>query len=824
MTWWEHPPLAQATAAVESAPQLTFELGRLLSFGPWQWVLLVGVIVLVAAVVITLYRRDTVELGRGVALLLVSLRLAALLGLLWIYLLPQYRVEREQVIPSRVLLLVDTSQSATLADVPGPDGEPMRRIDAAVHLLRDTPLVEKLRQVHRVTVLKYDAKAETVVDLPPYYAQKGSRAGTSAKDAPKQQEPAPDWARLLAAQGRQSRLCGVLREVLTAHHQDPLAGVVILTDGQNNTGEGPDAAVALAKENRVPLWPVGLGSNQPERSLQVADFLVPARAYRGDAYKVTGYVRGFGLGNAPVLVELLQRPASAAREAADVVDSQQLTLPADGEIVPVQFEQSAGSLDEEDEPAGDASEQLLLTLRVRTLSGKPLQAEKEKMIEIVDYKTRVLLLAGGPTREYRFVRNQLKRDPSMVVHVVLQTAQEGVSQDADELLDDFPSLKQELYDYDCIVAFDFNWRELSQQQIEMLQDWVAEEAGGLVVVAGPVYMDTWVRSQTPAMTRLRGMVPVLFQQHFAAVEDDRFQRKEPARLVFTPEGLTAPFLQLADTPEESRMVWETFEGVYGYYRVKGPKPAATVFARFDDPTSTEEETVYLAGHFYGSGRVFYLGSGEMWRLRSQGAGYFEAFWTKLIRHVSQGRLLRGSKRGVLLVQQDTYQVGQTVAVQAQLKNAQLEPLELTQVTLEIVRPDQKLQTLTLAAKADRPGTYAGQFSVYLEGNYQLRLPVPESDEVLTWSIEAVMPDVEKQNAQRNDALLEQLASQTGGSYLDRWQKVLEPEPLWQKLPDRRRTIILRGTPQTLWDNQWTLLVICGLLFAEWLIRRLSKLA
>ncbi len=814
MRWWELLPVAQTTAAVESPPQLTFELGRLLSFGPWQWVLLVAVIVAVAAIVISLYRRDTVELGRGVAVLLVTLRLGAFLGLLWIYLLPQYRVEREQVIPSRVLVLVDTSQSATLADVPGPDGSPFRRIDAAVHLLRDTPLVEKLRRIHRVTVYRYDAKAESVADLPPLYAinQKTPNNDSNQKRATAQEQK-PPWARLLQAQGRQSRLCGVLRELLVAHHQDPLAGVVLLTDGQNNTGEGPDAAIALARENRVPLWPVGLGSNQPERSLQVADFLVPTRAYPQDAYKVTAYLRGYGLGNTQVLVELLQRPAEAAREAADLVDSQQITLPDDGEVVTVQFEQTP------EEPA-----RVLLTLRVRTLGGKPLQAEKEKLLEIVDYKTRVLLLAGGPTREYRFVRNQLKRDETMIVHVLLQTAQEGVSQDADELLDDFPTLKQELYDYDCIVAFDFNWRQLSQQQIEILQDWVAQEAGGLVVVAGPVYMDTWVRSQTPAMTRLRGVVPVLFQQHFAVVEDDRFQRKEPARLVFTPEGLTAPFLQVADTPEESRTVWDTFEGVYGYYRVKGAKPAATVYARFDDPTGTEEETVYLAGHFYGSGRVFYLGSGEMWRLRSQGAGYFESFWTKLIRHVSQGRLLRGSKRGVLLVEQDTYQVGQTVAVRAQLKNAQLEPLELPQVALEIIRPDQKLQTLTLAAVPQRPGTYAGQFSVYLEGNYQLRLPVPESDEVLSWSIDAVMPDVEKQNAQRNDPLLAQLASQTGGTYLDQWQKVLQPQPLWQKLPDRRRTIILRGTPQTLWDNQWTLLVVCGLLFVEWLIRRLSKLA
>ena len=60
-----------------------------------------------------------------------------------------------------------------------------------------------------------------------------------------------------------------------------------------------------------------------------------------------------------------------------------------------------------------------------------------------------------------------------------------------------------------------------------------------------------------------------------------------------------------------------------------------------------KEPPYFVEQFYGSGRVFYMGSGEMWRLRRLDPAYFDQFYTKLIRHVSQGRLLRGSSRGVL---------------------------------------------------------------------------------------------------------------------------------------------------------------------------------
>ncbi len=72
----------------------------------------------------------------------------------------------------------------------------------------------------------------------------------------------------------------------------------------------------------------------------------------------------------------------------------------------------------------------------------------------------MLLFAGGPTREYQFLRNQLKRDRDSVVDVYLQTDLEGISQDARKILDTFPSTMEELAEYDAIVAFDPDWREL----------------------------------------------------------------------------------------------------------------------------------------------------------------------------------------------------------------------------------------------------------------------------------------------------------------------------------------------------------------------------
>ncbi len=167
------------------------------------------------------------------------------------------------------------------------------------------------------------------------------------------------------------------------------------------------------------------------------------------------------------------------------------------------------------------------------------QLESERRIEIVDHKTRVLLFAGGPSREYRFLRNQLRRDKSMIVDVLLQSALPNVSQDANKILFDFPADKETLYEYDCIVAFDPDWRRLDDNQVTILEDWVAKGSGGLVLIPGPVYTDEWVhdkKNQEP-LDKIRALYPVLFKQHFAILDDSNFDNKQPWPVKFTdPQG------------------------------------------------------------------------------------------------------------------------------------------------------------------------------------------------------------------------------------------------------------------------------------------------
>jgi hypothetical protein len=339
--------------------------------------------------------------------------------------------------------------------------------------------------------------------------------------------------------------------------------------------------------------------------------------------------------------------------------------------------------------------------------------------------------------------------------------------------------------------------------------------------------------QDPTMKPIQNLYPVEFPRRLAAVETTTYSTKEAWPIEFTREGLEAEFLWLADTAVASREAWGDVPGVYSFCPVRGVKPGATVYAKFSDPRASQgnEQPIYFAGQFYGSGRVFYMGSGEMWRSRAVNETYFEQFYTKLIRHVSQSRLLRGSTRGVLLVGQDRAMVGNTIEVRAQLTNSQLEPLDVSSVNAEIIPPDGSVQTVALRRDPARVGTFVGQVAVLQEGAYRLELPIPESDhERLSHRIQVKIPDLEKEDPRRNDALLSAIAKNTGGKYFVGVHEALAdhgPNSLAALLPDRTNTVILTASPNPKWDEawlRWVMIVVCGSLCLEWLIRRLAKLA
>ena len=83
-------------------------------------------------------------------------------------------------------------------------------------------------------------------------------------------------------------------------------------------------------------------------------------------------------------------------------------------------------------------------------------------------------------RDYRFLRNMLYRHPGIDVDVWLQSADpsQAISQDSNQLLSQFPQTREEFFGtdtvpgYDVVIAFDPDWSQLSDENIDLLREWV----------------------------------------------------------------------------------------------------------------------------------------------------------------------------------------------------------------------------------------------------------------------------------------------------------------------------------------------------------------
>jgi hypothetical protein len=349
---------------------------------------------------------------------------------------------------------------------------------------------------------------------------------------------------------------------------------------------------------------------------------------------------------------------------------------------------------------------------------------------------------------------------------------------------------------------------------------------------------------------VKNLYPVVFySRSVVAMNSGRFGSDTPVQLKFTREGLETDFLWLTDRDaaprdrnaaeraSESASLWEGFEGFYGYFSAKEAKPAAKVYARFPDPNARidGEDPIYLASQFYGAGRVVYLASGEIWRLRALREEYFEQLYTNMIRWAAHGRLQRDSNRGVLLVDKDRCLRGDTVAVRAHLVDAQFQPLNDDSVAATLIQPDGLRQPLELRRMKDaaREGEYVGQFTALLEGDYRLELLPPRSvdDRMLVTEVRSRVADSEIEQPQRDGGLMLALAQRSGGDYFAGLPaamgrgKIAVANQLNDRVADQ--VTYLPGTPDRAFDERlmlWLLGVLCGVLSLEWLIRRLNKLA
>lgn len=558
----------------------------------------------------------------------------------------------------------------------------------------------------------------------------------------------------------------IVRSLLEQNGQ-ALSSVILLTDGGSNAGSNIAVASNLAKANGVPVYPIGIGTNRMLENISVIDLRAPSRVYLGDPFTVSGNIRLESVTSVSQLELILSSSQASRPELVTEVARNRMDIDP---RQPTQF----FSFPFENQPQGEWT----FSVSVVPLDSEVSVADNRAStdVEVIDKVSSVLLFAGGPNREFRFLRNQLFRDPKIKVDVLLQTADDGADQEGDNLLTRFPKMESELFGYDCIIAFDPDWSQLSSEQTELVRRWVADEAGGLVVVAGPVNTPIWTSrpNDDNVIDPIRKLYPVQFySQASGSIKLGRFGGTEAFPLEFTNVASSLEFLRFAEANEQNDEIWKKVK-VFGFYAVNDEKPGAEVIAHFSDPATrySGKSPIYLASQLYGSGRIFFQASGEMWRTRGVGPEFFETYYTRLIRWSSQGRLLRDSGSVVLSVDKENCRPGELVEIRAVLKKADGEISEMQSLSVTInCDGSSELIELTRLEDGTKNTIFAGSFTVRSVGKHRVEFTMLKSENERGENKNSVaidfvsrIPNLELIDPRRNDRLLSTLAESSGGEY------------------------------------------------------------
>lgn len=790
-------PLVLAQSPDPSSTSTTWDIDWPYSVGEWC---LAGAFVLVAALSVWMYRRDARLLPRPWAPILCALRLAALAGLAAILLNPHTRTQTTGYRPSQVALLIDTSTSMQQPATDVVSGTtPSTRAEVVRRALAESPLVEELRKTHIVDVYTFDA------DLSPQAARLDRVTGT----------PTPasvDWPKVTEPRGSMTRLADSLDKLLVEARSKTLSGVVIFSDGASNAGRDVRVANERARDQGVRLFAVGVGGTQPPVNIAVEKLVSPSDVQKGDGFEITALIQALNAAGKTATVELLEKGPNDPEPT--VVDSREVPLGDGGAPAETKFER---------QPAEGGTYDYTLRARVAGLTEtRDDDNVQMRTVNVFDRPLKVLMIASGPMKEYVFAKNVLNRNRGMQVDVWLQTGEVGISQDANQLLFKFPETREELFAYDVILAFDADWTKVSDDQQKMIEEWVANEGGGILFVAGDVHSPIFAAA-TEANPPLRTLFPVVLDEVALQIRGrDKAEIAHP--LALTMEGKAADFLQLADSADTSAAAWQEFTGVYRCYPTRARKSGATVYAEFSDPLArgADGPPVLIAGQRYSQGSTLYLGSPELWRLRSVNEQFYERLWTKLTRKAAEGRSKRGVQRALVILEGREFELGQTVPVRVRALNSQFQPLGAETLKIDVTDPKGRplIPAPQLTRDRNRATEYFGGFRVALPGRYRIELTIPESNDKATAEIDVTVPQREFASLQQDVTALKTLVDATGGSYLT----IEEAGQLPTLLPNAGQEFVIDQRVKELWDRNWMLWLLVMLLSLEWLLRKLLKLA
>ena len=615
-----------------------------------------------------------------------------------------------------------------------------------------------------------------------------------------------DGVEALDFDGSQTRIGDALAYARDELQGVPLSGIVVVSDGGDNSDEAIGQALLPLRAASVPVFTVGLGDEEMERDVQTSRADVPERALAGTSMIVNVLVDATGYAGRTVAI--------VVEDMGTIITTQEVTVPSDGQplVAPV-------AITLEDPGARE------LTFRIpgqpdeRVLENNELHA----VVQVRDRAEKILYFEGEPRHEVAFMLRAVEDDENLQVVLLQRTAENKFFRrnldDPLELVEGFPATREDFYRYRALVLGSVEASFFTHDQLDMIADFVSERGGTLLMLGGRRAFAEGGYQGTP----LEDVLPVVLDEPTGTTPTERLTFVKVAP---TPAGANHPATRIDGSAEQSAARWDSLPPVTTTNVVTGLKPGATELLEgtvVQGGAGAETDRVVMAFQRYGKGRSIVLAVQDTWLWQMDSTvpledQSHETFWRQLLRW-----MVADTPDPVEAAPaRESVEAGEPVTLEATVVDKGFVEVNGARVTARITAPTGEVQELPMEWSVTEDGRYTVPFTPELEGIYEVSVDAGR-DTVVFGTGETgvrVAPGREEfRDPHQRRSLLERIAEETGGRYY-----TLETA---SRLPEDLRYSgggVTVTEERDLWDMPLLFLLLAGLLGAEWGYRRKRGLA
>ncbi len=537
-----------------------------------------------------------------------------------------------------------------------------------------------------------------------------------------------------------SDLNAALAQVAEKHAR--LSAVVLVSDGDWNSGEAPAQAATRLRMRGVPVFTVPAGAETRLPDVTLSSFDVPTFAIAGKPLRVPFTIESSLPREEAVVVEMKS-------SNGDVI-TKSVVIPAMGRLqeVIVWKPEKPGEMKVTLSVPQTGAERFLENNSIEA----PLSIRKEQL--------RVLVIESYPRWEYRYLRNALERDPGVEVHCLLLHPDLGKSGAGYGYLAAMPK-EDELAKYDVVFLGDVGTDkgQLTSEQCAALQKLVRDQAAGLVLMPGVHGYESSLQG-----TALADLIPVVWDE----TQPRGWGTSNPGRFALTEAGTRSLLTKLDDTDEASARVWQNLPGFQWYAPAVRAKAGSEILATHSTETNRFGRVPLIVTKTYGAGKILFMGTDGAWRWRRGVEDkYHYRFWGQVVRWMAYQRNMSQGDKMRLFYSPDRPATGAVLTLNANVSSLTGEPLRDGVVIAQITAPSGKTASVRLpAAGEDAWGLFTGLFTPAEPGEHHVRITCADAGSALDTTISVQGTSREKRGEPARFDVLREIAQLTRGKMMD----------------------------------------------------------